>query len=375
MLSFFPAADPATRTRLEADPVVALASGLDWSTTELGPAAAWPEELRAAARLVLTSTLPMALLIGPRGVLLYNGAYARIVGARPSAMGQSVLQAWPETAEFNTDVIRQVIASGEPRSFNGIPFVIGGNDLAELVRFDLTYTPVLDEAGRPLAALAIAHETASKENRERPDLEVVAQELSHRIKNIFAVMSGIVSLAARSHPEAAGFAEELRGRIIALGRAHDFVRPHSRASMPHRNPNSLTAMIEELMSPHQLASENRIAIRGDDVTIDEAAATPLALIFHELATNAAKFGALANAYGRLEIDIARKDDNCRVTWRELGGPPAPLSEEQGFGSRLITLSVEGQLRGKLQRRWEADGLVAELELPVASLNRKATLQT
>jgi PAS domain S-box-containing protein len=203
--------------------------------------------------------------------------------------------------------------------------------------------------------------------------EVIAQELSHRIKNIFAVIGGIVSLAARTYPEASGFAAELRGRIIALGKAHDFVRPHSSASGPRDNPNSLKQLIAELMSPYKLSGEERVQIVGDDVIIDEAAATPLALAFHELATNAAKYGALSHSSGVVSIEIARGTDTARVIWRELGGSAGPMSDKQGFGSRLMTLSVEGQLRGKLTRRWEPQGLVAELDMPLISLGRKATL--
>lgn len=203
--------------------------------------------------------------------------------------------------------------------------------------------------------------------------EVVAQELSHRIKNIFAVIGGIVALAARTYPEAAGLASELRARIISLGKAHDFVRPHSSASAHRSNPGSLQQLVAELLSPYRLSDGDRIEISGDDAVIDEGAATPLALIFHELGTNAAKYGALAHPGGRVSIEIASEGDVCRVIWREIGGPSAPLSEKQGFGSRLMTLSVEGQLKGRLMRRWELEGLVAELELPLASLNRKATL--
>lgn len=204
--------------------------------------------------------------------------------------------------------------------------------------------------------------------------EVVAQELSHRIKNIFAVIGGIVALAARTYPEASGLATELRARIISLGKAHDFVRPHSAASAHRNNPSSLRQLIGELMSPYKLPGDDRVEVSGDDAVIDEGAATPLALIFHELGTNAAKYGALSKPGGRVAIEISRSGETCRVTWREIGGTPGPLSDKQGFGSRLIALSVEGQLRGRMTRTWEPGGLVAELEMPLASLSRKATLQ-
>ncbi len=115
--SFFPRADAATKARLDRDPVMLLANSFDWSATELGPIADWPVALRSAARLIMTSAAPMALLIGPNGVMLYNAAYAPIAGGRhPSALGSSVLQSWPEVAEFNRDVMRRVLAGdGRPR--------------------------------------------------------------------------------------------------------------------------------------------------------------------------------------------------------------------------------------------------------------------
>lgn len=128
------------------------------------------------------------------------------------------------------------------------------------------------------------------------------------------------------------------------------------------------------MNPYKLPGDDRVEITGDDAVIDEGAATPLALIFHELGTNAAKYGGLSKPGGHVAIEIVRGEESCRVTWREFGGPPGPLSDKQGFGSRLMSMSVEGQLRGRLSRRWEPNGLVAELEIPIASLSRKATLQ-
>jgi PAS domain S-box-containing protein len=202
--------------------------------------------------------------------------------------------------------------------------------------------------------------------------EVIAQELSHRIKNIFAVIGGIVSLAARQHPEAADFAERLRARIFALGRAHDFVRPHSKASQPRPSPSSLQSLILQLLEPYRSPDDERVSLSGDDAAIDDGAATPLALLFHELATNAAKYGALSHPDGRIEIRSKVDGEVYRLTWAETGAAASNPSRE-GFGSRLIALSVQGQLRGRIDRNWGASGLSVEVELPLASLSRRASL--
>lgn len=205
--------------------------------------------------------------------------------------------------------------------------------------------------------------------------ELVAQELSHRIKNIFAVLTGIISLSARSRPEVKDFAEELRQRIYALGEAHDFLRPNSHISRPPEKQGSLKSLVERLMQPYRQDDHGRLVFNGDDVVIDDGAATPLALLFHELGTNAAKYGALSADGGHIEL-LGRVDgERYLLTWKELGGPAiAGDAELGGFGSRLIGLSIEGQLRGRMQRAWEPDGLRVEIELPIDALRRSARLR-
>lgn len=204
--------------------------------------------------------------------------------------------------------------------------------------------------------------------------EVVAQELSHRIKNIFSVLNGIIALSSRSDPDMKPFADHLRARIAAMGKAHDLVRPHSKSSRPTDVQASLAGLIGQLVAPFQSADAARIRYSGDDVIIDDGAATPLALLFHELATNAAKYGSLSEPGGSVEITGRTDGDSMVLVWteRRVAAAQAPGAAE-GFGSRLIQLSVEGQLGGKLQRRWESEGLIVEMTIPVAALSRSSRL--
>jgi PAS domain S-box-containing protein len=206
--------------------------------------------------------------------------------------------------------------------------------------------------------------------------ELVAQELSHRIKNIFAVLTSIISLSARSQPDIKPFADQLRQRIFALGEAHDFVRPHSQVSRPNESQTSLNALIRRLLSPYDQDGNPRFELIGDDAEIDDGAATPLALLIHELATNAAKYGALSTPDGRIVLTGARDGTRYHLSWKEIGGPVIePHELPEGFGSRVIALSVEGQLRGTLNRSWEADGLRVDVDLPLDTLRRPAKLQS
>ena len=201
--------------------------------------------------------------------------------------------------------------------------------------------------------------------------EMIAHELSHRIKNIFSVIAGLIGLSARQHPEIGAVAEDLRDRILALGRAHDFVRPHSAESAPQvgQGQGLLWGILDQIFAPYNSRDRSRIALSGDNVPIDDRSATPLALLFHELATNAAKYGALSVPDGRIALHIAREGADVRIDWQELGGPAVQSMQPDGFGSRLITLSVERQLGGRIARDWSADGLKLSLWIPARSMSR------
>jgi len=202
--------------------------------------------------------------------------------------------------------------------------------------------------------------------------EIVAHELSHRIKNIFAVIAGLVSLSARTRPEIKPMADDLRDRIMALGRAHDFVRPHDPASQPADGKSSLHGLLHELFAPYHDDGTQRVHVTGENPEVDDRSATPLALLFHELATNAAKYGALSLPDGRVTLSIACERDDYRFVWVESGGPAltGEPGSGSGFGTRLIQLSVEAQLKGRVERRWRSDGLEVDAIVPALSLIRR-----
>ncbi len=204
---------------------------------------------------------------------------------------------------------------------------------------------------------------ASRRTSDQRDL--LARELSHRIKNIFAVVAGLVALRARKLPEARPFADELTEAIRALGRAHDYVRPFD-----GRKSDMLIGLIEELMAPYRSEGDQRIAIAGEDCEIGARAATPMALVFHELATNSAKYGALSNDTGtiRIEIEHDREEGTVTMRWCERGGPPPAPDADEGFGSRLVKMSVENQLQGTIERRWAKDGVDVDLCVPLSAIS-------
>jgi PAS domain S-box-containing protein len=229
--------------------------------------------------------------------------------------------------------------------------------------------PIRDAAGQIIRWMGTCTDI-DEQKRHAEQNEILSRELSHRIKNIFAVIGGLVALSARQHPEHLSFARTLQQRIAALGRAHEFVRPHSEKSRPSNLPERLHGVLNEILSPYPALAEGRITIEGPDVRVDDRGATPIALLFHELATNAAKYGALSTPDGRVAIRIDQDADNVCIAWGESGGPTIVGEPEQaGFGTRLAELSVVGQLGGTLKREWQPGGLQAIVRVKAKRLSR------
>ena len=213
----------------------------------------------------------------------------------------------------------------------------------------------------------VAAETALRTVAENNAL--LTQELSHRIKNIFTIVSGLISLSTRHEPGMQQFASQLSDRIAALGRAHDFARPHSPTSQPGRGEGMLHALLRDLFVPYASDNGERIMVSGDDLTVDDRAVTPLALIYHELATNAMKYGALSAARGHVDLMTRLENGRLTLTWREHGGPVVAVPAKAGFGTQLTTVSIERQLGGSLERQWHRDGLVVQIIVDASRLMR------
>ena len=229
--------------------------------------------------------------------------------------------------------------------------------------------PVLDDQGHIIRWNGTCTDIdAAKRAAEQNEL--LSRELSHRIKNIFAVISGLINLTGRKSKELQPIVSELLERIAALGRAHEFARPHSPESAPPQMLGTLRHLIEEILKPYQDTSSRRVVIGGDEVPVDDRGATPIALVTHELATNSAKYGALSVDSGSVEISIKKHDDAVKIEWIEQGGPT--LSDpptSRGFGSELAQLSVERQLGGTLSYDWQPTGLRVSVEVSLERLHR------
>lgn len=193
--------------------------------------------------------------------------------------------------------------------------------------------------------------------------ELLAGEMSHRVKNLLAIASGLTQITARSAKSAPELANALARRLIALGRAHDLTRP-----VPGGNDDGalLGDLLSVLLAPyddHEKAFSGRIRVAVPRLRVGERAATALALVVHELATNSLKYGALSTATGTLNLSQRIDDPGFVLMWTERGGPPVTApGDEAGFGSVLIRRTMATQLGGSIDFDWAANGVVITLRI-------------
>ena len=199
--------------------------------------------------------------------------------------------------------------------------------------------------------------------------ELLAGEMSHRVKNLLAIASALTTITSRSTTSAADMARELTQRLTALGRAHDLVRP-----VPgHEGKAALLGdLFTVLLAPYddQGAFAGRIRVAVPRMGIGEASVTTLAMVIHELATNSLKYGALSAPTGTLDVSCPPDGSDLLIVWTESGGPPVTLPEGGGgFGSKLVARSLETQLGGSLDYQWLDEGAVITLKLSKDKLCR------
>lgn len=192
--------------------------------------------------------------------------------------------------------------------------------------------------------------------------ELLAGEMSHRVKNLLAIASGLTHISSRSATTIEDMVKGLTERLSALGRAHDLVRP-----LPGNEGKAalLGDLLSVLLAPYddQGAFAGRIRVAVPRMGIGESTATILAMVIHELATNAVKHGALSVDAGTLEVSSTTDERNLILTWAENGGPQIrAVSEMRGFGSKMISRSIAQQFDGAISYDWQPTGLVVTLRM-------------
>ena len=218
---------------------------------------------------------------------------------------------------------------------------------------------VRDQAGRAIRFAGIAQDiTDRKRIQEREQL--LMREVDHRGKNLLAVIQSVVQLTRAASTDE--FVAAVKGRIQALARAHTLL------AESRWEGAELTTLVCEELAPF-MPGGGRVHVSGPEVELKSAAAQSMALVLHELATNAAKYGALSGPTGSIgvtwSIDVASGQLSLR--WEERGGPPVVPPTRRGFGSLVLRSSIERQLGGTVHLRWRPEGLLCELTLPTKQL--------
>jgi PAS domain S-box-containing protein len=233
-----------------------------------------------------------------------------------------------------------------------------------LIEISLSVSPIRNREGRVIGASKIARDITERRRAEEQQ-HLLIREMDHRVKNLFTLASSIVSLSARSASTPTELASAVRARLNALAQAHALTVPStSEATGRTEQATTLHRLIATILAPYDNCTDNhqpRAAIVGPDVPIGGAAVTSFALLLHEFATNAAKYGALSVPEGEVDISCHEEADRFVLTWTEHGGPPVTRQTDgEGFGTVLGKATVRSQLGGEIVRDWKPEGLSIRL---------------
>jgi PAS domain S-box-containing protein len=275
-----------------------------------------------------------------------------LMGADHGARHDGYLAAYRETGE------RKIIGIGRE--------VEGRRKDGSAVPLDLSIAEWRDAGGQRFFTGIMRDVSARKADEARRLL--LAREVDHRAKNVLAVVQAVLRLTPADDPRA--FAAAVEARVAALSRAHSLLAEGGWAGA------DLRAVAERELAPYAAAAGRHhgppaVSLDGPPVPLAPAAVQPFAMVLHELATNAAKHGALSVPGGRVSARWradrrAGEDGTLRLRWAETDGPPlAGAPARRGFGARLVEATVRGQLGGAVERRWEPPGLVVEVSVPLA----------
>jgi PAS domain S-box-containing protein len=282
-----------------------------------------------------------------------NPALEVHTGAK-NVLGKTIKDVLPREAQPWIDTFNALLRSGEPIRFE--------RNLAASGRtLDLYAFRLEDGTGRR-AGVIFRDITERKEAEGRQRL--LLAELNHRVKNTLAVVQSIASQTLRGADIDGRVRDAFEGRLMALAQAHDLLTKGCWEGAVLRD-----LALREL-SPYGTEDGARLVIEGPEVRLRPTLALALGMAFHELATNAAKYGALSNAAGqvRLAWEVVHTSGPAvlRLHWTETGGPLVEKPPRQGFGSRLIERGVAHELNGDVQLRYEPSGIVYTLNVPLTA---------
>jgi PAS domain S-box-containing protein len=335
------------------------------------------EELRASEERFrrLFHLAPMAVFVcdGSGVIQAYNERAAQIWGRRPVCGDPNEIYCGSlrlrlpsgEVLPHDQSPIVQVLRTGE--GCENIEVIIerpDGSQIPVLVSF----APLKSAAGEVTGAVTTFIDISDRKRAEEQQ-HLLLREMNHRVKNLFALAGALVTLSVRSAETPNDLAESVRERLAALARAQDLTLPDltGKREGPGR-ATTLPALVRTIVAPYLAQDHASVSVNGPDVPISGKAVMGIALLLHEIATNAAKYGALSSRGGRVAVSWSVRQDELVLTWQERGGPPVDRQPEtEGFGSLLARLTVTSQLGGEISHAWDREGLTVTVSAPVERL--------
>jgi len=286
----------------------------------------------------------------------WNGAAERLFGYTASEIiGKSILTIIPQDRlSEETEIITRIRKGQRIEHYETMRRHKDGS----LVDLSLTVSPVQNREGKVVGASKIARDIGERRQLERVK-EHLVNEIKHRVKNTLGTVQAMAAQTFRKAP-----VEERNlfvGRIHALADAHDVLTQRNWGNV------SLRELVTRLLHPFVDAKHKRMSSEGPDMEITPNRALLLAMVLHEMATNAVKYGSLSNDVGTVDVvwDVALGPTGRRLklVWTERGGPPVAPPERKGFGSRMIEHAIRGE-QGASEFVFDPEGLICRIEMPV-----------
>lgn len=318
------------------------------------------ERLRAEGEFLkrLFESAPgfIAVLSGPDRVIeLANDAFKSLVG-REDIIGLPLAQAIPHISAGTT--YEEQAPDDEAVVVEGFPLIIRNPGEAERQIFvDFVWQPVLDDEGQPAAVFVQGSDVTEKVVAMRQQ-RLLLDEINHRVKNTLAVVQALVLQTLRSTTSPEDLASKVQSRLAALSATHNLLTAAAWAGV------ELKALLGQELEPF---GEGRIRLSGPAALLSPRRTVNLGLVFHELATNAAKYGALSVPEGRVEVDWSiepsETEPRLRIEWIESGGPPVKAPAQSGFGSKLIERTLRAKPDARYEIEYRPEGLRAWFDMP------------
>ena len=324
------------------------------------------EEIAAAerfARSILEQATNAIIVLGADGHITHASAIAQDLAVQ-SPLGRTFSQAYPLAqteaglaARFPEKNLDWLLAT---EAFRRVEVKL--QHLAERT-FLLSAGPLVDEKKSSVGSIVTLTEITERKRAEEQQATIAA-ELNHRIKNILTVVQALATQTTRSSKSLESFNNAFAGRLKALATAHNILMKTNWASV-HFNE-----LLDTVLAPFRSPGEERIRLNGPQILLPVDAVVSLSMAFHELTTNALKYGALSVDGGHVEIRwqlVNRDDQMVELLWQEIGGPTVERARKSGFGTLLIDRALEHDLDAKTEIVFDPQGLrcVVKFRLSVA----------